>query len=335
LIDAYKQMDAPVKADISAKYKALEDAAGGNFPIDGQAFVAKSEAALDKALKAGSVPADIQRAMDQFKAGRQMTFQDFETLRSDLADVMRSASDGRQRQAANIIRQQLESLPLSPEAAALKPLADTARQAAAERFAKIEADPAYKASVNDAAGIGEPSALADRFFKSYVTGPSAARANVAKMQANLAADPLAAQTISAGVLDHLKTQLKADPQTGNFSQSGYNGALKALEPKLDMVLVPPIAQQIRAVGETAKLAQTQPRGSYVNNSNTATSLLAEGAKSAATHGTNMLFGGLPVGSVTRAVGSRVIESRRAAKAADDALAPGAGITKLSDFPGSK
>jgi hypothetical protein len=32
LVDAYKAMDEAARADISAKYKALEDANGGTFP---------------------------------------------------------------------------------------------------------------------------------------------------------------------------------------------------------------------------------------------------------------------------------------------------------------
>lgn len=330
LLDTYKKMDAPIQADISSKYKALEDAAGGSFPIDGQTFVANTESALDKALKAGSVPPDIQSSLNAFKSGRQMTFQDFESMRSDLADVQRSATDGRQRAAAGIIRQQLEDMPLTPEAAALKPLADQARAAAKARFDAIDSDPAYKAAVNDSVPAGDPSPLADKFFNAYVT--KGARANVNLMQKHLADEPLAAQTIAAGTLDSLKGQFKPDLETGNFSQAGLNKGLESVGPKLDALLDPKSAQQIQAVANTAKLAQTQPRGSFVNNSNTLVGMAAEGAKAAATHGTNILFHGIPVGSVARAVGGKVMDNLGASNAAKKALAPGAGITKLSEFP---
>lgn len=329
LLDAYKTKDATAAADVTAKYKALTDANGGQLPLDGQAFVANTEAALSKALKTGSVPADLHSALNEFKNGRQMTFEDFETLRSDAADAMRSSTDGRARAAAGIIRQQLENMPLTPEAAQLKPLADTARSAAKARFDAIEADPAYKAAVADPTPLGHPSPAADKFFNSFVR--DGVRENVSRMRANLADQPQAAQTVAAGILDHLKGQLKADPVTGNFSQASYNKALQTLGPKMASLVDPTTAQQLQAVGGFAKNAQTQPRGSYVNNSNTAVELAAHGAKAAAEHGTNMLFGGIPVGTVVRKAGGYVADRAGMAKASNQALDPSAGLARLSDL----
>lgn len=329
LLDAYKTKDAAAAADVSAKYKALTDANGGALPLDGRTLAANTAAALSKQLKSGAVPADLQSALNQFENGRQMTFEDFETLRSDAADAMRTSTDGRARAAAGIIRQQLEEMPLTPEAASLKPLADAARGAARARFEAIEADPAYKAAVNDPTPLGHPSPAADKFFNSFVRDGKTE--NVARMRANLQDSPQAAQTIAAGTLDHLKGQLKADPVTGNFSQAGYSKALSTLGPKMGSLVDPVTAQQLQAVSGFAKNAQTQPRGSYVNNSNTAVELAAQGTKAALEHGTNVLFGGIPVGTVTRKVGGAIADTVGARKAANNALAPGAGLTRLSDL----
>ena len=329
LLDAYKTKDAAATADISAKYKALTDANGGTLPLDGKAFVANVETSLSKNLKTGSVPADLQSALNEFKNGRQMTFEDFETLRSDAADAMRTSTDGRSRAAAGIIRQELESLPLTAQASELKPLADSARSAAKARFDAIEADPAYKAAVNDSTPLGHPSPAADRFFDSFVL--KGKRENVARLKANLADSPEAAQTIAAGTLDHLKSQMKADPVTGNFSSANYGKAMETLGPKMENLVDPATAQQLRAVGGFAKNAQTQPRGSYVNNSNTAVELAAGGAKFAAEHGTNALFGGVPVGTVVRKAGSFIADRAGVAKASNQALDPRAGLTSLSEL----
>ncbi len=323
LVDSYKAMDTPIQADITAKYKALEDANGGQFPIDGQALAANTQAALDKALKAGSVPADLQANLNQFANGRQMTFQDFETMRSDAADAQRTATDGRQRAAAGIVREQLENMPLTPEAAALKPLADQARAAAKARFDALDADPAYKAAVTDGVGHGEPSPVADKFVNSYLVNGK--YANVRNMTSNLASDPAALQAISAAGVEYLRGAGKVDSSTGNFTSAGYNKAVDSLGPKLDVMLGPETAAIARRVGSTAKLAQAQPRGSFVNNSNTLVGAagqvgmdLFKNALAVKTYGASKVVGGL-------------IDSAKAGKAAKAAVSPGAGVTRLSDL----
>lgn len=324
-IDAYKTMDAPIQADIRGKYKALEDANGGQFPLDGQSFVSSTEAALDKALKSGSVPADIQRSLDQFKNGRQMTFQDFETLRSDLADTMRTASDGRQRAAANIIRQQLESMPLTPDAQQLKPLADAARNAAKARFDAIDSDPAYKAAINDGVAANEPSPLADKFIKNYVVNGKTA--NVQNMIGNLSNDPKNIQIMRAGVVDHLKDASGIDLRTnaGNVSQSRLNGAIENLDKRSNLVLGEQGTQQINALGNVARYTMEQPKGSYVNNSGTTVSALANGAKDLALGAANIKT----LGAVNFVRGRMAAAAEKSL--VQKSLAPGAGI-KLSDFP---
>lgn len=332
LLDAYKTKDAATSADISAKYKALSDANGGSLPVNGTDFVASADAALSKQMKGRYVPKEVAADMEQFRQGGPMTFEDFENMRTNLAAEGRKADragDGNAAAAINIVRNSLESLPIMGETAAIKPLADAARSAAKARFDAIRADPAYKAAVNDPTELGQPSPAADRFFNSYVR--DGARENVARMRANLQENPQAAQTIAAGTLDHLKGQMKADPVTGNFSSAAYSKALKTFGPKMESLVDPTTAQQLQAVGGFAKNAQTQPRGSYVNNSNTAVALAAQGAKSVLEHGTNVLFNGLPVGTVGRKVGAYVSDTVAARKATQESLAPGAGITRLSDL----
>jgi len=327
LITAYKTKDAAASADVTARYKALTDANGGTLPMDGQTFAANTEAALSKQLKTGSVPADLQSALNEFKNGRQMTFEDFETLRSDAADAMRTSTDGRAKAAAGIIREQLENMPLTPQAAELKPLADSARGAAKARFDAIEADPAYKASVNDPTPLGHPSPAADKFFNSFVRDGK--RENVARMRETLQDSPEATQTIAAGILDHLKGQMNAKPATGNFSSANYTKAFDALKPKMSQYVDATTAQQLNSLGEHARDIQAQPRGSFVSTANTAPALIAEAMKSAATHGGNMIFHGVPVVSAARAVGSRFLDSRNAAKDARQSTDPGAALSSLS------
>jgi len=336
LVDSYKQADIPVRADITAKYKALADANGGDLPLSGQQFVTAADAALKQANRTRFVPSEVQGILGDLREGGPMTFNDFETYRTILAEQARKAEragDGTAAYAVGLVRDALENLPMEGEAANLKPLADAARQAAKSRFDALKADPAYKAAVNDAAPVGEPSPLADKFFGAYVI--KAPRSNVALMRERLADNPIAKQTIAAGTLDHLKSALKPDVETGKFNQASYNNALKAIEPRLNTLLDPEIAYQAKALGEFAKNAQTDVRGAYVNSSNTLTGAIGEGAKASAEHGTNMLFGGLPVGTVTRRAGGALADAIGKKKAAKKATETGAGMNKAkgSDFPG--
>lgn len=320
LIQAYKDHDAPIVADIEAKYKALEDANGGQFPLDTQAFVGSTDAALRKALKTNSLPADLAASLNEFRNGRQMTFEDFESLRSDAADAMRTATDGRQRAAAGIVRQQLENLPLTPQAARLKPLADAARAAAKARFDALDADPAYDAAVH---GTVPP----DRFVQKFVTGPQATRDGVATMKANLSDNPTATQTMTVAALDQLRAAAGVDEQwRGNFGQAGFNKQLQALGPKLSSLMDPKTAQTLESVGNVARHTQFQPRGSYVNNSNTLVGALAEHGATAAENLVNAKTG--IGGTVIRKGVELITHKQRVQKA----LAPGAGITTLPEKP---
>jgi hypothetical protein len=321
LIEAYKAKDAPIKADITAKYKALEDANGGQFPLDTDAFVKGTDAALGKAFKSNSVPSDLAANLNELRNGRQMTFEDFESLRSDAADAARTSTDGRQRAAAGIIRDQLEKMPLTAEAAKLKPLADTARSAAKTRFDALDADPAYEAAVHG-------SVPEDRFVQRFVTGPSATRNGVATMRTNLADNPTATQTMGVAALDHLRQSAGIDPMgNGNFGQASFNKALTALDPKLQSLVDPKTAEHLGTLGNVARYTQNQPRGSFVNNSNTLVGAIASHLARPLEIAGNTVGGGLiPFGTMAR----ESLAKRAATKAAAKSLAPGAGLTRLSD-----
>lgn len=329
LVDSYKAMDAAKQADIGAKYQALRDANGGAFPVDGAAFVSDADAALSKQLKSEFVPPSIASQLGKFRDGSTpMTYENFEALRTNLAAAARQAEragDGNAAAAVSTIRQSLESLPMTGETAAIKPLADAARSAAKARFDAIKADPAYKASVNDDAGVGEASPLADDFVRKYIVGGK--RANIQQMRQNLADDKLAQQTIPAATVDYLRKQAKADVESGRFNAATYNETISNLSPKFDTVLDPATAQKLQQVGNVAKYTTIQPKGSYVNNSNTLTGALSEGAKSTAEGVANVAAGGVPLGTWVRK-GAQAMSEKNAAK---KSTATGAGITKLSDL----
>lgn len=331
LIDSYKAYDEALRADIAAKYQALRDANGGAFPVDGPAFVAAADQALKKNFKGRYVPPQVAADLEAIRSGEvPMTFEQFENLRTNLAAEGRKADragDGNAAAAVNIVREALESLPMTGEAAALKPIADAARQAAKARFDRLRADPAYKAAAEDSVAMGEPSALADDFVQKYVVKGKAS--NIDRMRETLADDAVVPEVMAAGALNYLKSKSGVNLYTneGNFSQAGFNRALSELNPKLESLVGPQRAEQVRTLGNVARYTQAQPRGSFVNTSNTLVAAAKEKAASAVEMAVNTtVFPGAGLGTK----GREALAARAEKKFAKEATKPGAGL-KLKDL----
>ncbi len=319
LISRYKAIDEARNADISAKYQALKDAAGGDFPVDTPALLNNVRGALKKDLATVKAPADVMSFLDEKAAAGGMSLEDFESLRTSLARIQRSAADGQERHAAGVIRRQIEEMPMRPEAENLKGLADQARMAARERFQAMDADPAYKAAVND-------KVSPDAFVQKFVIGGT--RDNVAKLSEAMSGDEVAKQTVKVATLDHLRKAAGIDPDfNGNFTQAGYNKALQHLSPKLLSLLDPKTAEQVSTLGDVARYTQFQPRGSFVNNSNTFVAAAGAKAADALEGAINYKMGGIPVASAVR----NSMNEAKLRKQAEATFAPGAGLTKLSDI----
>lgn len=310
IIDAYREHDATLRGAISEKYKALENANGGNFPIDGVAFVDAAEAALKKSLKTAYVPKEIAAEMQRFKNGEPMNFEQFEALRTNLASDMRRAEragDGNAEAAASIVRGALENLPLTADAAALKPIADIARSAAKARFDLIKKDPAYKAVVSD-------KVAPDDFIQKFVINGKVD--NVKTMIENLQPNSVAHETMAAGVLNHLKKNAGAD-----FNQKSFNNGLSQLTPdgKLVAIVGGQAANTLETLGRVADYTQRLPRGHSANTSHTLVGALAEHGKNAVELAVNAK---LPMGG-TLARG--YLAKRAEAKEVNSILQTGAGI----------
>lgn len=322
LIKAYRDKADVADADIDAKYKALRDANGGTFPVDAKQLYGNAAGALHQQLLFEHAPKELAQLESLSNKG-QMSFEQFEAMRTNLARTMRSSSNGNEVAAAGVIRQAMEDLPLAGDVSKLKPLADQARAAARTQFAAVKADPAYDAAVSG-------RVPADQFVRRFVTGPSASRDGVAQMRATIGDDDVARQTMAVAALDHLRKSAGIDPMgNGNFTQAGFNKALTALDPKLQSLVDPQTAEHLGTLGNVARYTQNQPRGSYVNNSNTFVGALAEHGKSLAEGAANKMLGlgVVPVGTMVR----EAAQKRAATKATAKSLAPGAGLTRLNDL----
>jgi hypothetical protein len=319
LINAYKTLDEARNVDIRAAYKALEDANGGAFPVDAQAIVRNADALLAKKLKTNFVPPEIAADLRSFREGAPMNFEQFEALRTNLAAEGRKAEragDGNRAMAVSYIRQALEDVPLKGEAAGLKPLADKARDLASARFDALKKDPAYKAAVDD-------TVPADKYFDKFVIG--GINKNINTMVNTLGRDSVAHQHMKAGTINWLSDKAGIVDGRGNFSQANYNKALKKLDDvkNFQAIFDPESQLNLRTLGNVAAYTQFQPRGSFVNNSNTLVAYLASkgaGALEQAGNIAGLKTFGYPLGSEAR----RVIRSARERQEVQKALQPGAG-----------
>lgn len=313
LIDDYKATDAAIRADITAKYKALEATNGGKFPIDGIAFVDAADKALAKSMKGRYVPKEIQADMEAFRSGQPMTFEMFENLRTNLAAEMRKADrngDGNAEAASSIVRDALEKLPLPAEAAALKPVADVARKASKARFDLLRKDPAYKAAVDD-------KVAPDDFINKYVINGKVDK--VKTMVEHFGQGSTAHQTMAAGAINYLKNIAGDD-----FSQAMYNKGLKQISPdgKLLAIVGPEAVKHLENVGQVAEWTGKIGRGGTANRSHTTIAAQAiEHAKNAGEQLVNAKTI-IPFASWIR----KAANNRAEAKEINEALQTGAGIS---------
>jgi len=295
VIDGYLNIDRQRNDNIRQLYGQLEQAAGGNFPIDAQKFVQSADQQLKKKLKSEFLPPEIDRQLQSYRDGSRMDFEQFESLRTNLATEIRKAEragDGNKSFALGVVRDSLENLPLTGEAAKLKPLADAARKAAKERFDALKKDPAYSAAVD---GKVAPENFIDTFVLSKGKGTEA---NVRQMMSALGRGSPEQQAIAAGLMETIAR--KAVDSSGNFSQAAYNKILRDLEPKLLEVFDPDSAKQLKNLGEVSRKVMAQPKGSFANNSNTLVAGLAEKAGKALELGLNVSTANiLPLGTIAK------------------------------------
>jgi hypothetical protein len=273
IIDSYKVIDANLNQGINTKFQALRDAAGGQFPVDAPKLLQNIESKLRKELLTNEAPKGQFSELQRLAKDNNMTFEDFLSLRRNLGEIARTAKDGSERKAASYMIEELEKLPLQESVKRLKPLADQARKAARDRFQMLEKDPAFKAAVDD-------SVPADKFIDKFVI--NGVNKNINMMVQNLGKDSPAHQHMAAGTINWLRNKAGVIDEKSNFSQKQYNEALKKLDDvnNLHEIFNPEAASQLKTLGNVANYTQFQPRGTFVNNSNTLVGAMAESAKKA-------------------------------------------------------
>jgi hypothetical protein len=318
LINSYRQVDAAAEAEIKGLYDQLRAASGSGVPIDAKTIWSNTRNALHKDLSFDHAPQAIMKSLEELANSNRMTFENFESIRTQLARIQRSpTADGNLKHAAGIIRAELEKLPMFPGSGfeRMKPMADAARAAARRRFQAMEADPAYEAAVN---GTVPP----DRFVQKFIVGGT--RDQVAAMRKALANDPQAVETMSTAAFDRLRESAGVDALgNGTFRQAGFNKQMTALDPKFADLFPPALAEKLRQLGNVARTIESEVPGSFVNRSNTFVAQAGNAAARSAEGMLNVAALGVPVGTATRALIDRATIQRRFRQSLD----PASGLEK--------
>lgn len=319
LIDSVKAIKEANKTKTQEAYKALEEAAGGKFPIDGKKFANNAIEKLTSEDRLDYLPSTIKTKLDSYAAGaKEMNFNLFENLRSDLAAEMRKADragDGNMKHVLSVVRDQLENLPMQEGDAVLKGLADNARKTAKADFDLEKSNPLYSKVLNEAADSKD-------FIQNFVINSK--NVDFAKSVDLLKNDPIALEHLRSGTMDYIIRQ--STDASGNFSNAKFTKSIENLNvnKKLD-ALFGKNSKQLKDLAEVAKIVEARPKGSFVNESNTTTAI----GSAIKEYGSDVIKD-IPIVRNIVNPASRILRERKIAKEVKQSLNP-KPKTKLSDI----
>lgn len=303
VLSAIRSRDASAKVVEDSLYDAARNAAGRDVPLDRSYFGSRVDELLTQANRNAFLPAEIRNLVNDISLGQKtlghhgptvdvpFNVNTIDQLKTILATAQRSTKDGNVKSAIGLVRSALDETPIAridkpqfgggqivnPATAKAMQEADQLPKEAldafnkARRFARArrawqESSPAVEAALNESAP--------DKFVEQFIIG-SGAKSNVMdvfKLRNELRGNQGAIDSTKQAIVTWLKDRALngAADEVGNFSQSAYNNALKQIgDRKLQAFFSKDEIVQLKSVGRVASYEQFQPRGSAVNNSNTA------------------------------------------------------------------
>ncbi|MCP5263640.1 MAG: hypothetical protein H6929_20005 [Rhodoferax sp.] len=288
-----RSQDEAMQRNVSALYRQARDTHGRSAALDGHAFTTRANQALDEALLGGALPPSVAQHMNRIALGEVPFTVDYaEQLKTAIGNLQRAASDGQTRMALSVVRRALDDTPLQAaprvNAGNLPAVAGTvppspaalgrqsidaftqARQAARDRFAWQESSPAI--------GRALDGANADTFIQQNILSKAAGFEGVARVAEAINQNPAARDAVRVSIVQHLKDAAigkGGTSQTGNFSGKGMQAALKDIgDRKLGLFFEPAEIETLKAMARAGSFEMFQPRGSAVNNSNSAAGIAA-------------------------------------------------------------
>jgi len=339
------------QANIRALYEKANRAAGGSqAPIDIGALRENIINGLKEKQRTRYVPARLQADLDEVLDQGFMTPEQYENFRTDTATIARTSKDPLEAQAASIIREKLEQVPIKDEFAQYKPLYDEARKAVAALKAK-EKNPAYKAAISDTrtpdeieAGIPHPAA--NNFVAKHYAS-NTPQVNIERMLDLIGRNSPEHQALNKLKIDEFKLNSGIRNDKGTVSQANLNKIIyEQNKSNLPVMFDNMTVKDLQDLADVANLSEPRKGVHSVNVSNTEI-LRQENAAKAARETAGNIAAGLTESAINMKVpfGGTILRStlggmkaerqaKAAAKAAQEEsekrLSPKAGI-KLKDI----
>lgn len=263
------------KSLIGQRYEAARAMDGRSADLNPAHFSQSANNLLDDALLGGKLPSDVRNLLNNAAKGEMpLTVDTAEQFKTRIGDLQRSSSDPAERKALGLVRQALDGTPLLDPAQMGQPAIDAFNRARALNRSWmniVDRTPALQA-VRD--GIEQ-----DKFMQQYIIGQggNANVMDVAMLRNSIKGNPDAIAAVKGQMVDYLKTKSMsgAADEVGNVSHAAFNKALNAIgDRKLSMFFTPEEMTLLKANGRVASYEQFQPKGSAVNNSNTASAGLS-------------------------------------------------------------
>jgi len=297
-IGAIQGRDQAWKQAVSGLYNQARAMPGGDVPLNRADVVNAVYDRLSRENKLHFLPEGISNMLDTISQGQikrngqtfhvPFTANTLDNLLTDIATAQRGTSDGNVKAALKLARDAIGDVGIRPLKAEMgssqvvdQTTADALRAAdgsagqfmdalnqarteAAKRFSWQESAKPIEAAL----GGGQP----DRFVQKFVVNGSLA-------DAKAIADNAPKAQIREAILAHLKADAlsgKTD-EVGNFSASAFNRSMQKIgDRKLSLFFTPEELGRLKMTGRVSALAQNQPAGSAVNNSNSGALLLGRG-----------------------------------------------------------
>jgi len=350
-LDKLKNDYVTEQANIRTLYDKANRAAGGSqAPIDIGALQENIINGLKEKQRTRYVPTRLQADLDEVLSQGYMTPEQYENFRTDTATISRTSKDPLESQAASIIREKLEQVPIKDEFAQYKPLFDEARKAVAQLKAK-EKIPAYKAAIADTRTLDEieagvPHPAANNFLANHYSAKTP-QVNIERMLDLIGRNSPEHQALNKLKIDEFKLSSGIKNDTGTISQDKLNKIIyHQNQSNLPVMFGNKTAKDLQDLADVARLSEPRKGVHSVNVSNTEILRQENAAKAAKEAAGNIVAGGAEAIANAKIPFSGTIirktlggykaekEAKAAAKAVQEEserrLSPKAGI-KLKDI----
>lgn len=280
--------DASMQAAKSQLYKQAEQMAGGSVPLE-KGPLNGVWGALERARKLRFLPSEVAGTINDILSDTRapLTVNVLDELKTTIATAQRGTKDGNVKAALGIVRDYLDGMPIKPDFPTGPGLA-TAAQAQVMRAADDgtrglidalnearSANAAWRGWQRSAPGIqaAVEGAAPDNFVRQQILSRSASVENVAKLADEINQNPQAREAVRSAIVQHLKDAgigRGNEAQTASVNGRQWLAALSDIgDRKLALFFAPDEVEQLKAIGRVGAIEVFQPRGSAVNNSNTA------------------------------------------------------------------